>query len=185
MESQVSAELTLVCHNIPDDIKIKVLKTKNIFLLEDLPLLPKKKDQLYRNSDVYINTTYIDGGTVAVNALEYGLPIITHTYHRGKGYISNKNGILLSEPMKYYDPTGYGICWNSMEGYLDQVTLLKKKGGYSEAQQQMINAIRYYDQQTSSILKDGVKSLELAKKNSLEKSNQVLIDLYKQVAIEK
>jgi multiple antibiotic resistance protein len=86
-ESYSSGELTLVCHNVPENIRQKILANKNIFLIEDLPLLNKKKDQLYRDSDVYINTTYIDGGSVAWNALEYGLPIITHTYHRGKGLV--------------------------------------------------------------------------------------------------
>ena len=185
IESQVSAELILVCHNVPDNLKKKILKFNNIFLIENLPLSNKMRDQLYKQSDVYINTTYIDGGAVANNALEYGLPIITHTYHRGQSYIENNNGILLSEPMKYYDPKGYGIRWNSIEGYLDQVILFKKKGGYSEVQQQMINAIRHYEKQPSNILKEGISSLELAKKNSLEKSNQVLINLYKQVVIEK
>ena len=185
MDSKILGELTLVCHNVPDCLKRKVLKTKNIFLLEDLPLSNKKKDQLYRNSDVYINTTYIDGGTVAINALEYGLPIITHTYHRGKGFIDNQNGILLSEPMKYYDPSGYGINWNSMDEYLDQVDILKKKGGYDKVQKELINAIKFYENKPLEILKQGIRSLEYAEKNSLIKSNQALRDLYKEVSLEK
>ena len=184
MESQGTAELILVCHNVPDNFKRKILKNKNIFLIEDLPLSNKKRDQLYRNSDVYINTTYIDGGSVAVNALEYGLPIITHTYHRGKSYIANRNGVLLSEPMKYYDPKSYGIHWNSIDGYLEQVFLLKNKGGYESAQKQLIDSIMYYQQNPKKVLIEGLNSLELAKKNSLDKANRILTNLYKQVAFE-
>jgi hypothetical protein len=184
IKSQVSGELTLVCHNVPDNFKSKFLKAKNIFIIDDIPLSDNKKDQLYRNSDVYINTTFIDGGAVAVNALEYGLPIVTHTYHRGRSYVENANGVLLSEPMKYYDPVGYGILWNSIEDYLDQVDLLEKKGGYQNVQNQLINAFKYYEELPSNILKEGIKSLELAETNSLKKSNKILMDLYKQVASE-
>jgi len=184
MESQVEGELTLVCHNIPDYLKRKILKKKNIFLIEDIPLSNKKKDYLYRNSDVYINTTYIDGGTVAINALEYGLPIITNTYHRGKSYIVNGNGILLSEPMAYYDPAGYGIKWNSILGYLDQVELLKNRGGFMDVQKQLIDAIKFYEREPFEMLNQGIISLDYAKENSLEKSNQVLRNLYNQVASE-
>lgn len=184
IDSQVSAELTLVCHNVPDNLKRKILKNKNIFLIEDFPLSNQKKDQLYRHSDVYVNTTYIDAGEAASKALEYGLPIITHTYHRGKSLIENDNGILLSEPLKYYDPKGFGIQWNSVEGYLDQIICKKKRGGYFDVQQQLINALKYYYEQPYNILKEGMRSLELAKMNSLENSNKVLTELYKQVALE-
>ena len=184
IESQSSGELTLVCHDIPDDLRRKILKVKNIYLIEDIPLSNKKKDYLYRNSDVYINTTYIDGGTVAINALEYGLPIITNTYHRGKSYIVNGNGILLSEPMAYYDPAGYGIKWNSILGYLDQVELLKNRGGFMDVQKQLVDAIKFYEREPFEMLNQGIISLDYAKENSLEKSNQVLRNLYNQVASE-
>ncbi len=184
MESQVGGELTLVCHNVPDNLKKKIQKKKNIVLIEDMPLTERKKDQLYRNSDVYINTTYIDGGTVVINALEYGLPIITYTYHRGKSYVKNGNGILLSEPMAYYDPAGYGIKWNSISGYLEQVEILKNRGGFIDVQKQLIEAIKFYERQPIEILNQGIISLEYAKENSLEKSNQVLRNLYNQVASE-
>jgi hypothetical protein len=184
MRSQVLGDLTLVCHNVPDNLKRKVLKVKNIFLVENIPLSHKKKNLLYLNSDVYINTTYIDGGGTVNNALEYGLPIITHTYHRGKNYIENANGILLSEPMKYYDPKGYGILWNGIKSYIDQVDILKKKGGYESVQKQLINALKYYEEKPYNILKEGIKSLELAEINSLQQSNRILRDLYKQVASE-
>lgn len=184
LESKVLGDLTLVCHDIPDNIQRKIINSPNIKLIEDIPLSKKKKDYLYLNSDVYINTTCIDGGAVAVNALEYGLPIITHTYHRGASYIKNKNGVLLSEPMKYYDPKSYGINWNSIPEFLDQVDLLVKKGGYVDVQKQLINALKYYENEPNNILNEGLKSLELAKQNSLEKSNSVLRNLYKQVASE-
>lgn len=184
IESKLKSELTLVCHNVPDNYKKKISQSKNINLIQDIPLSIQKKDFLYKNSDIYINTTCIDGGAVAVNALEYGLPIITHTYHRGKSYIENKNGILISEPMKYYDPLNFGINWNSILDYLEQVDKLKRNGGYNNSQQQLINALKYYEHQPSNILSEGLRSLELAKKNSLEKSNQVLRNLYKQVTSE-
>jgi glycosyltransferase involved in cell wall biosynthesis len=183
-ESHSSSELTLVCHNVPENLRQKILANKNIFLIEDLPLSNKKKDQLYRDSDVYINTTYIDGGAVAWNALEYGLPIITHTYHRGKGLVENKNGILLSEPIKYYEPEYYGVHWKDMLDYLEQVDLLKKKGEYTDVQNQLVNAFRYYEKNPNNVFEDGVRSLELAQKNSLENSNKALMRIYKEVASE-
>ena len=184
IESNSLGELTLVCHNVPDDLKKKFLKNHNIILIEDLLLSDKKKDFLYRNSDIYINTTHIDSGAVVINALEFGLPIITNTYHQGKSYIINNNGISLSEPMRYYDPKNYGINWNSTEEYLRQVDLIKKNGGYFDFQRQLINSLKYYEEQPNNILSHGLKSLELAKINSLEKSNQVLRNLYNQVASE-
>jgi hypothetical protein len=184
MDSQVSAELILVCQNVPSYLKRKILKFKNISLIENIPLSYKMKIELYKTSDVYINTTHIDGGGTVVNALEYGLPIITYTYHRGKGFIDNQNGILLSEPMKYYEPSGYGIKWNSMEGYLDQVRLLYKKGGYDKVQEELMNAIKFYEKEPLEILNQGIKSLEYAEKNSLAVSNQILRNLYKKVSLE-
>lgn len=184
LDSKCSSNLMLVCSCLPDDLRKKVLKTNNISLIEDLKLTESKKDLLYRKADIYINTTYIDGGFVAPKALEYGLPIITHTYHRGRGYVSNKNGILLSEPMKFYDPKGYGIQWNSIPEYLEQVALLKKKGGYENVQNQLINALKYYENYPAKILIEGLNSLELAKKNSLANSNQILLKLYHQLAFE-
>jgi glycosyltransferase involved in cell wall biosynthesis len=184
-ESHSSSELTLVCHNVPENLRQKILANKNIFLIEDLPLSNKKKDQLYRDSDVYINTTYIDGGSTAWNALEYGLPIITHTYHRGKGLVENKNGILLSEPVKYYEPEYFGVHWKDMVDYLEQVDLLKKKGEYTDVQNQLVNAFRYYEKNPNNVFEDGVRSLELAQKNSLENSNKALRRIYKEVASER
>ena len=184
MQSQCSGELTLVCHDVPDDFKRKIFKQKNIILIEDLPLKVEKKKQLYLNADVYVNTTNIDGGPVAVNALEYGLPIITNTYHRGKSFINNNNGILLSEPMRYYDPSGFGIKWNSIEGYLEQVDLLKKKGGYDDIVKQFINAFKFYEDNLNNILQHRLNSIDLAHNNSLIKSNQILRELYKKVALE-
>ena len=127
LESKCSGELILVCDGLPDNLEKKVLKTDNISLIKDLYLSNTKKDKLYKSADVYINTTYIDGAFVAPKALEYGLPIITHTYHRGRSFVANANGILLEEPMKYYDPEAYGVRWDSFGGYLEQVNLLKKK----------------------------------------------------------
>jgi hypothetical protein len=184
IESKSLNTLILVCHNIPESYKVKILKAKNIKLLENIPLSKKIKDDLHRNSDVYINTTYVDGGGTVANALEYGLPIITFTYHRGRSYISNGNGVLLSEPLKYYDPKSYGIHWNSIDGYLEQVFLLKNKGGYESVKKQLIDSIIYYQQYPQNVLVEGLKSLELAKKNSLDKANQFLKNLYKQVASE-
>ena len=43
LESKSSVELTLVCHDVPDYFKKKILKTDNIFLIEDIPLSQKKK----------------------------------------------------------------------------------------------------------------------------------------------
>ena len=183
-EAQSKGSLTLVCHDIPENMEKNIFKNKNINLIKNIPLSEKMKKQLYLNADVYINTTYIDGGTAVNNALEYGLPIISNTYHRGKALLKIKNGILINEPMKYYDPDGYGILWNSFESYLEQVHVLKKKGGYESVKKQLINAFKYYEEKPSNILKEGIKSLELAEKNSLEQSNRILRDLYKQVESE-
>jgi hypothetical protein len=184
IESQSLNTLILVCHNVPESYRVKILKAKNIKLLENIPIPSKIKDDFYRNSDVYINTTYIDGGATVVNALEYGLPVITFTYHRGKSYIANENGVLISEPLKYYDPKSYGIHWNSIDGYLEQVVLLKNNGGYESVKKQLIDSIMYYQLNPKKILIEGLNSLELAKKNSLDNANQILRNLYKQVASE-
>jgi hypothetical protein len=86
--------------------------------------------------------------------------------------------------MNYYDPKSYGIHWNSIDGYLEQVFLLKNKGGYESAQKQLIDSIMYYQQNPKKVLIEGLNSLELAKKNSLDKANRILTNLYKQVALE-
>jgi glycosyltransferase involved in cell wall biosynthesis len=183
--TKIKGNLTLVCHDIPEKIEKKILKNKNINLIKKIPLTKKMKNQLYGNADVYINTTYIDGLWVATKALDYGMPIITNEYHRGKGLVKNKNGILINEPMKYYEPGRYGIEWNSHQEYLEQIYLLKKTGGFNDFIQQLINAFKYYEDEPLNVLKEGISSLELAEKNSLEKSNKALRNIYKLVAQEK
>lgn len=183
-ESQIKGNLTLVCYDIPDDIEKKILKNNNISLIKNTLLTEKMKHQLYLDADVYINTTYIDGFFVASRALHYGLPIISNEYHRGKLLVKNNNGILLNEPMKYYEPKRYGVDWNNFEEYLEQVNLLIMKGGYDSFIQQLINAFKYYEFNPANILKDGIKSLELAEENSLTKSNEALKEIYKSVAAE-
>jgi hypothetical protein len=182
--ANVKANLTLVCHDIPENIEKKILKNKNINLIKKIPLTQKMKNQLYGNADVYVNTTYIDGGVPASRALDYGMPIITNEFHRGKSLVKNKNGILIKEPMKYYQPGRYGVEWNSFQGYLEKIYLLRKRGGFNDVIQQLINAFKYYEDEPLNVFRDGVKSLELAEENSLEKSNKALRDIYKSVAQE-
>ena len=86
--------------------------------------------------------------------------------------------------MKYYNPESYGIHWNSIEGYLEKVYLLKAKGGYDDVKQQLINAFKHYEQEPLNVFDEGIKSLEIAKRDNLERSNQILRDLYKEVAEE-
>lgn len=182
--TKVKGNLTLVCHDIPEKIEKTVLKNKNIILIKKIPLTQKIKKQLYANADVYVNTTYIDGLAVASRALNYGMPIITNEYHRGKGLVKKKNGILINEPMKYYEPGKYGVEWNSFQEYLEQIYLLRKRGGFNDVIRQLINAFKYYENEPLNVVRDGIKSLELAEENSLEKSNKVLRDIYKSVAQE-
>lgn len=182
--ANVKANLTLVCHDIPENIEKKILKNKNINLIKKIPLTQKMKNQLYGNADVYVNTTYIDGGASAFRALDYGMPIITNEFHRGKGLVKNKNGILINEPMKYYEPGRYGVEWNSHQGYLEQIYLLRNRGGFNDVIRQLITAFKYYENEPLNVLKDGINSLELAEENSLEKSNKALRDIYKSVAQE-
>jgi hypothetical protein len=182
--AKINGNLTIVCHDIPENIEKKIFKNKNINLIKKIPLTKKIKKQLYSNADVYINTTYIDSNYAAVEALNYGMPIITNEYHRGKSLVKNKNGILIKEPMKYYEPGRYGVEWNSFQGYLEQIYLLKKTGGFNDFIQQLINAFKYYEDEPLNVLKEGISSLELAEKNSLEKSNKALRDIYKLVAQE-
>ena len=51
-------------------------------------------------------------------------------------------------------------------------------------QKQLIDAIKFYEREPFEMLNQGIISLDYAKENSLEKSNQVLRNLYNQVASE-
>jgi len=86
--------------------------------------------------------------------------------------------------MKYYDTSGFGIKWNSMEGYLEQVDLLKKNG-YDDLINQFINSFMFYEKNPKNILLHSLNSIDLAYDNSLEKANQILRNIYKEVSLEK
>ena len=102
-------ELTLVS-NAPEDIKIKYEKNAKIKIMKQLP--DSEVQKLYEESNVFVFPTHYDTvGFVILEAMSYGLPIITdNSFSRPEIVENEKTGLLINA---YYSSFGknYGYLY--------------------------------------------------------------------------
>jgi glycosyltransferase involved in cell wall biosynthesis len=180
IEDKNGAILTIVCPKLPSNVKNKAYK--GVKLIEQGPISEKYKRELHSSHHVALCPTFIDGGTNIVEAMEYGMPIVTSEYHRSKTFIVEGNGFIVSSPYQYYDTDHYGVTWNSVSEYMDIVNTSIKAGSYDFVVQEWKEYMEMYIADTCLSYCQGIKSYNLASnKLSLSFRNKMLMDIYKEI----
>ena len=95
-------QLTLACPYIPEKYK-KRAENENVKLILKAPLSTQEKETLYRDAHVAIAPLHVDGGANVMEAMEYGLPLVTMRSQRSHDQIMNNNGIIVDVPFYFYD----------------------------------------------------------------------------------
>lgn len=89
---------------VPKKIKRKYRNNKNIKILDEI--LPwKKMESIFQNSDIFLFPSYNTPGLAFLDAMSYGLPIITtDVWANNEMIIDGKNGLLVppSQKIEYY-----------------------------------------------------------------------------------
>lgn len=173
--------LTLVCHDLPEKEKTRVLLNKSIRLIDELPLKPKTKMELYNNAHVCVVPMLTDGTGVFLEALSNGLPIITYRAQHSFDFTGNQNGIVIDSPINVYDE-GFGVEWKTYDGFLDRVNTLKKEGAFDQTVKGLVDAFTLYDTDHDELKHQSEATCELYhKEHSIEVRNDRLLQLYNNV----
>jgi glycosyltransferase involved in cell wall biosynthesis len=128
LEKTGNAFLTIVCPKIPK--KLNKFDLDNVRLIEEGPISEKFKKELYVSHHVALCPTLIDGGANIIEAMEYGLAIITSDYHRSECFMKYNVGFSTNSPYKYYDVEHYGKTWHSVNEYIKIVNNAINNGEY-------------------------------------------------------
>ncbi|MCM0034300.1 MAG: glycosyltransferase [Burkholderiaceae bacterium] len=174
------AILTIACSNIPAKELDKLRSVKSIKIIKEAPLSAKTKKALLSNADISICLTHVDGGANAWEGIEYGHPIITNTYHRSDYLTKNQNGIVIDFPNQFYRLGEYGFRFNSIEEYMANVESEMVQGRYDHAKVSLAEKIQAYIDSPELVYEHSVKSLQLAYEQSVAKSNERLLEIYRE-----
>jgi hypothetical protein len=174
------ATLTIACPNIPQDELEKIKSVTSIYIIKEAPLSAKTKKTLLSSADISICLTHVDGGANAWEGIEYGHPIITNTYHRSDYLTKNQNGAVIEFPNQFYRLGEYGFRFNSIEDYMTNVGSETRQGSYDAAKTSLTETIQRYVNQPDLVYEQSLKSLQLAHEQSVAKSNERLLEIYRQ-----
>ena len=174
------ATLTIACPNIALNELDKLKSVKSIKIIKEAPLSPKTKKILLSNADISICLTHVDGGANAWEGIEYGHPIITSSYHRSDYLTKNQNGVVIDFPNQFYRLGEYGFRFNSIEDYMAHVEFEMSQGRYDAAKTSLTEKIQAYIDHPNLVYEQSVKSLQLAHEQSVAKSNERLLEIYRQ-----
>jgi glycosyltransferase involved in cell wall biosynthesis len=179
VKNKYDASLTIVCPKFPSNVKNK--EYEDVKLVEKGPITEKYKRELYVSHHVALCPTYVDGGTNIVEAIEYGMPIITSAYHRSESFILNDNGFIVSSPYQYYDTSHYGITWTSVDEYMDVVSTAVHNGEYDSVVHEWQQYMKKYIDDRCLSYCQGVRSYQIASSElSLSFRNESLRGIYKE-----
>lgn len=177
------ASLTIACSNLTSAEISKVKKIPSISIVNEAPLSEKRKRHLLAMSDISICLTHVDGGANAFEGIEYGHAIITNTYQRSSYLTKNKNGVVVHFPNEFYRVGQYGVRFNSISDYLDNVALEVRQGKYDDSMQSLAQKIQMYVDYPAIVHEHSERSLELAHQESVQRSNEHLMKIYRQAIL--
>jgi len=180
LKSKDNIKLILCCPNVPESYRKKISAEKTIILNTKAPLNESEKHQLHLQAHVVLAPLHIDGGGNVIEAMEYGLPIITFRCQRSADQVMNKNGFIVDVPFYYYDTEGWGIRWKTKEEFLKILENSKKNGGFSKTLEELTSHYQFFQKNPTAAIEMGVKSLLLAENEfSLKNRNTKLLIIYK------
>lgn len=173
-----NSNLIIVCNDIPDYMLTSVKNVSSISIINKAPLNSDLKHKLLINSSVSISVTHIDGGANAWEGIEYGHAIITNDNHRGNYLIGNENGIIVPFKNNYYELGRYGIEWDSQDKYMEIVNTDLKNGLYDLSIKKLSDAMILLSDNRDILMKMRLNSIEYAWSQSVQNSNQKLLEIY-------
>lgn len=177
-------QLIVACPFVPEKYKVKASKENVMFILK-APLSNQEKDKLYRKAHVAIGPLHTDGGVNIMEAMEYGLPIITMRSQSSKDQVMNKNGIVVDVPFYFYDE-GYGVKWPTWGGFFRLLEDAKFNGDFDVAKEGFVKAFTFFSRNPEQIKEMGKRSYELASnEHSLIRRNQQLLKIYKNILFDR
>jgi glycosyltransferase involved in cell wall biosynthesis len=141
-DSNITALLTLVSHDLPEDLKKNLPHT--VTLVEKAPLSQKLKDRLYSGCDVVISTTLTDG-IGAIEAIAYGKPVIIFCTQHSKDFTNFDNGVEVDVPINIYDE-GYGILWKTSEAYLKVLDKYYNEGKFEDVTDRLVDVFKSFEE---------------------------------------
>ena len=167
-------KLILVCHNIPNEIKIYL--DKSINLIETIPLSITQKNELYSNADVVIALSLTDGIS-PIEATSYGKPIIVCRGQHSTDFVNNNNGILVDVPVNIYDDD-YGFLWKSELEYIDVIKKMHEKNEFAYSIRDLVDAFIYFSNNDNIIIARNMAIEKYYNTYQIKNRNQQLLYLY-------
>jgi hypothetical protein len=178
-----NGQLIIVCSNIPEYV-IEQVRGEKIRVISKPLLTEREKDDLHRMAHVAIGPQHIDGGANMVEAMEWGLPIITMRTHRSDSLLRNDNGFLVDVPFYFYDIEYYGTRWKTFEEFFKVLAESKINSEFDSAAEELTKHIRHFFIYPEDIITIGKKSYELACGDmSYRNRNSKLMQIYKEIKI--
>jgi glycosyltransferase involved in cell wall biosynthesis len=162
---------------VDERIREIIYKTKKIHLIEDI--LPRTKlEKLYASSSVFVYPTFGTPGMAFVEAMNYGLPIITTDYAANSEYVEDYyNGFLVDMPK---------TVKRKSVGAFKGITVYPRDMGYHKVDEGQIENIcekmRYFIDNPKEIQRMGKNSKKLVEKGkySMRRRNQILKQIYEE-----
>lgn len=175
-----NSSLVIACPNVPENIQNMCIN-KRVAFVNKGPLTKKNKICLYRNADVVLAPTHIDGGGNVYEALEYGLPVITMRNQRATDQINN-NGFIIDTPFYYYDKDKFGFEWKTFADFISALIEAKKNGAFDCVTNGFIDNFKLLIENPQMVIEMGAASYSLARNElSLERRNRKLLKMFNDV----
>jgi glycosyltransferase involved in cell wall biosynthesis len=173
------AHLILVCNNIPEIVKSSLPKNIELVSMPGTSANSKKiKDKLYSRAQVCIVFSHTDTTAALMEALSYGLPLITLRNQHTKDFVSNNNGYEIDVPFYLYD-AGYGYKWKTMSEYYKLLEQAKARGDFDTVISELSDKVRLLINDVRLIEKMSINSCILARDSfSIRRRNIQLNNIY-------
>ncbi len=175
-----NSEFTVVCVNIPDEYTVLIQNNNSIKLLE-LPVgADKEKELLYKEHDIALIPIHTDGTAVYIEALEYGMPIVTMRSQHSSSFVQNSNGFEIDVPFYFYD-FGYGYEWKTWDEFFEKINIAKANKEFQQTIDDMKSIFEHIEQKEGLLLELKKNSMELLyEKFHYKHRNKILINIYEE-----
>lgn len=176
------AHLILCVPDLPLHLERVLQESDNKFtLIKSSPLPSAQKDFILRNSDISIALTSVDGGSNALEGIEYGHALITNHYHRSPQFASPNNALFCELGSNYYELGLWGEQWQNVSEFMESIPYLRDPldiQSITSHIESLDNALSILLEQRDKLAKMQLASLHLAVNQSVELSNHNLRNIY-------
>jgi glycosyltransferase involved in cell wall biosynthesis len=139
--SPSTARLTIVCPDVPEERGRAAAGAGVEIVTSNPPLSDAALASLYETADVAIVSHHAEALNAYLEAVAHALPIISMRGQHGGDFVADGAGIECDVPLYFYDTDGYGIRWQTWDGFFEQVAEAKASGAFDHAIDEMARAI--------------------------------------------